>query len=956
VTRTDPTTAATRTTTKQYCERADVDAGTCPFVGLLASIDGPRSDVNDSVTYTYRQADDPACATTPTTCAWRKGDLWKVTNALGQVQEMLAYDGAGRLLRSRDINGVITDREYDARGRLTASKTRGTDDTVETDDRIQRISYWPIGQVRRVTQPDGAYLEYGYDAAQRLVSVQDNLGNRIDYTLNAAGQRTAEQVRDPGNTLRRSLSRSYNSLAQLIQATDADNHSTSFTYDANGNADLTTDALGRVTNANHDPLQRLRQSLQDTAGINANTQFAYDERDNLTRVTDPKGLNTDYSYNGFDELVQLNSPDTGTTTYAYDPAGNRTQQTDARGVVTQYAYDALQRIMLLSYPSDSTRNVTYAYDTAQSDCPIAEAFLAGRLSRMTDASGSTTYCYNRYGDLTRKVQRTNGQLLALRWEYGVDGRVQRMVYPNGAEADYAYDTLGRLVEIGVKPTATAARQVLLNQATYAPFGPVTGWVYGNGLAMRRPVDLDYQPQAVEVLHTDGQGVQTAVGLRLGYIFDAVGNLLRLEDSRSPGTVKRRFGYDGLDRLASMRKADEELLQSYTYDATGNRIAMTELIPVFDGAPGGGGTTTYQTINHTYTYPASSHRLTAVDGVPRSYDAAGNLIQLGDATMPGGPRDFGYDASNRMAQMSRLSQVKASYAYNGAGERVRKTTPGGVETYSLHDPAGRWIGDYEGSGQPIQQAVWFGDLPVGVIATVPASAGQTQQKLFHLQPDMLGTPRVAVDPTRGATGTVVWTWDLEGEAFGSEPAQADPDGDGVAFQLDMRFPGQRLDGTTGLHYNYFRDYEPGSGRYVQSDPIGLEGGLNTYSYVEAAPLTSIDPSGLALVVLPAAGRVIIHQVARCTAMYAAYKGAEKNCRQCKQDCGFEDSAAGCACWALVVQLRKNYLRFKCDYFYPGSIAKGSANQERAHRIELRNKINARNKCCVRAAYAFDEEFL
>jgi YD repeat-containing protein len=102
--------------------------------------------------------------------------------------------------------------------------------------------------------------------------------------------------------------------------------------------------------------------------------------------------------------------------------------------------------------------------------------------------------------------------------------------------------------------------VVLEQVTYAPFGPVTGWVYGNRLAMRRPVDLDYQPQAVEVLHTDTQGVQTAIGLRLGYVFDAVGNLIRLEDSRSPATVKRRFGYDGLDRLASMRTTDEVVLQ------------------------------------------------------------------------------------------------------------------------------------------------------------------------------------------------------------------------------------------------------------------------------------------------------------------------------------------------------------------------------------------------------------
>jgi RHS repeat-associated protein len=309
-------------------------------------------------------------------------------------------------------------------------------------------------------------------------------------------------------------------------------------------------------------------------------------------------------------------------------------------------------------------------------------------------------------------------------------------------------------------------------------------------------------------------------------------------------VKRRFGYDGLDRLVDTRTVDDVALQTYTYDATGNRTALTERIPVF-----GGGTTTYQTVNHSYTYPANSHRLTAVNGVSRSYDAAGNLTQIGDAATPGGPRQFGYDASNRMAQVGKPAQVDATYVYSGAGERVRKTAAG-VDTYSLHDAAGRWIGDYDSNGAPIQQAIWLGDLPVGLTMTVPASAGQTQQKLFHLQPDMLGTPRVAVDPYRGTQGrgTVVWTWDLEGEAFGNEPTQQDPDGDGVAFKLDMRFPGQRYDAATGLNYNYFRDYEAGTGRYVQSDPIGLDGGTSTYGYVAGMPISAVDSHGLVASIL------------------------------------------------------------------------------------------------------------
>jgi RHS repeat-associated protein len=110
----------------------------------------------------------------------------------------------------------------------------------------------------------------------------------------------------------------------------------------------------------------------------------------------------------------------------------------------------------------------------------------------------------------------------------------------------------------------------------------------------------------------------------------------------------------------------------------------------------------------------------------------------------------------------------------------------------------------------------------------------------VEADALGTPRVVIDPTRDVA---VWRWDLTGEAFGESEPEQDPDGDGTLFVLDLRYPGQQYDSASGFNYNYFRDYDPGVGRYVQSDPIGLEGGVSTYGYVGGNPMIGFDPFGL-----------------------------------------------------------------------------------------------------------------
>jgi len=890
----DPANGVTRTATLSYCESTEVTTGSCPFVGLVKAIDDPRTDVSDIVTFTYRQADHPDCATAPSTCAWRKGDLWKTTNAVGHVTEVLAYDGAGRVTAMRDPNGITTTLQYDPRGWLTRRTVLG-DSAILFGDAVTRIDYTADGLVRKLTRPDGSVALFGYDAGQRLTTVADSDGNAIVYTLNAAGERIAERTNDATGGLTRELSRAFDSLGRLVRIVDANNAATVFAYDQDGNLTGSTDPLLRTSGSAYDALGRMTASLGNAnapigAGDRAQILYVYDALDRLTRITDPKGLHTDYAYNGFGERTRLSSPDTGVSTYGYDAAGNQVTTTDARGVTKNVSYDALDRPTTVAYPSDGTQNVGFTYDTASGDCAAGETYLTGRLARMADASGSTSWCYDRYGQLTQKLQRTDNRAYALRylWAPSSNGPGGPLIvhqpgrgkffgwrYPDGAQVRVSQDVEGRVSQLSVV-TADGRTQLLLAHARYHPFGAPAGWEWGNGLVHRRTVDRNYNPGIIQTGTQSGtRFTANPTSLSLGYQFDAVGNLIALRDGHQSEPALRTYGYDGLDRLTAVRNGGNgQSLQNYAYDATGNRVSRTDGVAVT-----------------SYGYANGSHRLDAVGGQPRGYDAAGNTVYIGNGgasggagggddeymppdpghpgpgePVPGEPavagmsvgvsfagtatanataapalREFVYNAANRLSEVRNDGVSAMRYRYNGIGEQVLKFS-GSQRIVTVYDEAGRWIGDYDSAtGDPIQQAIWLHDLPVGLL--VGSGSNQT---LYYIEPDMLGTPRVVLNP---ANSQAVWRWDLTGEAFGDSAPNQDPDGDGTQFVLDMRFPGQRYDAASGMNYNYFRDYNPQSGRYLQSDPIGLAGGVASYLYSYATSLVMVDNFGLQALPLP-----------------------------------------------------------------------------------------------------------
>jgi YD repeat-containing protein len=161
-------------------------------------VDGPRTDVSDNTKLAY----DP------------QGNLASITNAAGHVTSFTAYDPHGRPLASVDPNGLTTLLTYYARGRVLTRKV-GTE--------LTGYSYDGVGQVVKITLPDGSFQTFTYDAAHRLTAVKDNLGNSITYTLDAMGNRIKEEWRDPANLLAQSRSRQFDALNQQAALLGAQN-------------------------------------------------------------------------------------------------------------------------------------------------------------------------------------------------------------------------------------------------------------------------------------------------------------------------------------------------------------------------------------------------------------------------------------------------------------------------------------------------------------------------------------------------------------------------------------------------------------------------------------------------------------------------------------------------------------------------------------------------------------
>ena len=808
--------------------------------GQVLTLDGPRTDVIDRTTLAYYS---------DTTATHTQGDLATLTNALGHVTQFATYDKAGRPLTFTDPNTVTTTLTYWPRGWLKSRSLGGQTTTYDYDD---------VGQLTRLTLGDGSHTDYTYDAAHRLTAIADTLGNAVDYTLDPAGNITHTAWKNPDASLAKSSTAQYDALGRPQTLTDGLSHATTQTFDANGNLTGVTDPKIQSSTRTWDALNRPTRLTDAASGI---TTATWNGLDHLSGLTAPNNAATTYVRDGLGNIKSENSADRGTTSATYDDAGNLKTRTDARGLVANLTYDALNRPLTETYPATG-QSVSYTWDSA-AGCANG----SGRLCRVTDSLGSTTYAYDPRGNRVSETRVIGSVSLVTQYSYDAADRLVTLITPGGKLIGLSRDSGGRIQSVSA-PVAGASVALAQNIQTNV-LGETTAQTLGNGVTETRSFDAAGQADSSSVAGGGGGGGPGGSGevptlpewgaILLGLLlfgigyrqrrigggglppssfgsvllalalvsalaglpapaqadealsYDANGNIV--ERIGPSGTTT--YGYDRLDRLNS--EAGPQQTQTLTYDANGNRLSDA---------------------SGTHSYTPISDRQVTIAGQTVSLDAAGYITQARGL-------GFVWDAAGQLKEVrqgSPTGTLLASYAYDGYGRRIRKVTtasaPQGAATVLyLYDLNDRLLMEADAAGTPLVTYVWRDDIPVSLIVN------GSPETVLYLETDHLNTPRAA----RNQQKAVVWRW--ESDAFGSTLANEDPGNTGTKTTINLRFPGQYFDRESGLHYNMARYYDPKIGRYMSSDPIGLAGGLNTYSYVSANPLGATDPLGLFEVIRP-----------------------------------------------------------------------------------------------------------
>lgn len=576
--------------------------------------------------------------------------------------------------------------------------------------------------------------------------------------------------------------------------------------------------------------------LRTTASNGAVVSYQYDPLVQTRETLGPRGDLIRFRYDSLGRIVWSQSADTGEKYFRYDAKGLLARVEAPDQTVIRYEYDALGRVRRQSTSRDGEpgQRYDYGYDDAAANG-------LGVLTRVTGADATQSMGYDRYGRVRTETLAIDGRVYTQTSEYAPDGARTRLIYPDNAILDTAYDAVGNPTTLTFRDRADATPRTVADYRSYTAQNQVSDVVYGNGVRTR----FDYYSYQEAMGRPRGLTASAGSGARYdaSYDWSRMGQLVGTTVQRGARKPEQyRFRYDGMGWLAQANGPYG--LQDFDYDPAGNILHK-------DGV--------------TYDYVEGSNRLQgANNGLQVAHDGAGNVTRL---HWPGEDWRYHYSGDGNLRAADLNGQVQTAYLYDFAGNRLKRSdASGAVSLYvsgdfdvAIHNGQTRYTRYIAGPQGRIAAFTRSDDgdsRPVRPAAGQPLSGDglpQPGERYFHT--DTLGSSAVVTDEQAQESATLAY------QPFGAiDTARSEGKDD-----FRPKFSGMELDQPVGLNYFGARYQHPTLGRFLQPDPLSQFS--NPYSYVGNDPLSLVDPDGEEIV-----SALVFASVVAISATAGAYSGA------------------------------------------------------------------------------------
>ena len=756
----------------------------------------------------------------------RAGLTEQVTNSLG-CTAAFTYSG-GLPVKHRDYGGGEAGWEYDRSGRLIKE--------IDAEGGVHAYAYDRRGNLTAVTDPLGGTWLYRYSEQNSLTGVTSPAGRTITLEYSERGL----PVMLTGFNGRQ-IRYEHDRFGNVVKVTGAAGGAVTYTYDQQGYRPLTvTDALGHTAACEHDGNGRLTAhrhpdgtekkmlydccySLLSTDERGLSRGYERDANGNVIKEIDAAAAAAELAYDGNNDLLSHRDRCGRLTRYRYDGARRLTAVLDALGQKQLFDYDDAGN--LLSFQVEGSGATRFRYDRCHRRVAIIDP-LGAIVSLQRDALG-------------RVAARRGARGKEVGFAYDPDGLLEKVFHDGHEKARLRYDDGGNLVE-AADETGTLRLEYdeegrlkkiaypdnLAVSCSWSAAGPVETITYPGGLALRCSYDSRMRPSQI-----------SWPGGWVRYSYDPAGNLVREE--RSNG-VTSSYRYDENERMAALkheRGGKAFIERSYKRDAAGAILEEKGFQPL---APPADGELSLS------CNPAD--QIAAAGNSPFSYDADGNLTGA-----PGW--EALYDAENRLIGLTRGSAAARQYRYNSLGHRVESRVDGAHRRYG-YDLTGNLL--FETAGGELRRCYLYSHHRPAVLID---GAG----KSFFYHYDQGGNTLALT----GSDGEIAVAYAYS--PFGLSVCR------GEELENPFTFAGAygAVDEGGGLYYMKKRFYSAAWARFVQRDPLGLEGGTNSYVYGANNPLFYIDPDGTLLLEAWATWKAVGAVVGGITLAVAAVKTARSS---------------------------------------------------------------------------------